>query len=190
MVARSPVDPRTPVLVGAGQFVQRVDDVAAALHPVAMMCEAIQSARSDAGLGGIPDVDAVAVVSLLSWRHGDPAYLVAEQLGIKTGATMLTPVGGNSPQSLVNAMASRIQEGDLDIAVLAGGEAWRTRMRARRLGIELDWPKAAAEQHPAIIGDELEMTHPAEEARGVRMPVQMYPMFETAIRAAAGRSVE
>ena len=178
------------MLVGAGQFLQRVDDVAAAKHPVSMMTEAIRAACADAGLTGVPDVDAVAVVSLLSWRHGDPAYLIAEELGIKAGATMLTPVGGNSPQSLVNTMASSIQRGDIDVAILAGGEAWRTRMRARRLGIELDWPKAPADQHPTITGDELEMVHPAERARGVHMPVQMYPMFETAIRAAAGRSVE
>ena len=31
------------------------------------------------------------------------------------------------------------------------------------------------------------MTHPAEAARGVLLPVQVYPMFETALRAAAGR---
>ena len=30
------------------------------------------------------------------------------------------------------------------------------------------------------------MSHPAELARGIVMPVQVYPMFETALRAAAG----
>ena len=38
-----------------------------------------------------------------------------------------------------------------------------------------------------MIGDDLDMTHPAEAERGVYLPVQIYPMFETAIRAAAGR---
>ena len=32
------------------------------------------------------------------------------------------------------------------------------------------------------------MTHPAEAARGIHLPVQVYPMFESAIRAAAGTS--
>ena len=32
------------------------------------------------------------------------------------------------------------------------------------------------------------MNHPAELARGIVMPVQVYPMFETAIRAAAGET--
>ena len=34
------------------------------------------------------------------------------------------------------------------------------------------------------------MSAPGEQARGVVMPVQVYPMFETALRAAAGESVE
>ena len=34
------------------------------------------------------------------------------------------------------------------------------------------------------------MNHPSEIAREIVMPVQVYPMFETAIRAAAGRGVE
>src|SRR4051812_26050046 len=172
MAARSPVDPRTPVLVGAGQFVQRVDDVAAALHPVAMMCEAIQSARSDAGLGGIPDVDVVAVVSLLSWRHGDPAYLFAAQLGIKTAETAPTPMGGNSPQPPGNTLAARRQQGDLDAAILAGGEAWRRRMRARRDGVQLDWPKAPQDQLPRTAGGELDMVLPAERERVLQIPIQ------------------
>ena len=38
-----------------------------------------------------------------------------------------------------------------------------------------------------MLGDELDMSHPTEAERGVYLPVQLYPMFETAVRAAAGR---
>ena len=41
-------------------------------------------------------------------------------------------MGGNSPQSLVNVTALDIQAGRLDVAILSGGEAWRTFMRARK----------------------------------------------------------
>ena len=54
-------------------------------------------------------------------------------------------------------------------------------------GAILDWPKAPDDQPPVMIGGDLDMTHPAEAERGVYLPVQIYPMFETAIRAAAGR---
>ena len=78
--------------------------------------------------------------------------------------------------------------GRLDAALLVGGEAWRTRMRARKEGAILDWAKSPDDQPPVPMGKELEMTHPAEAERGIYMPVQIYPMFETALRAAAGRS--
>ncbi|MEI8239171.1 MAG: hypothetical protein WCI22_07080 [Actinomycetota bacterium] len=72
--------------------------------------------------------------------------------------------------------------------ILAGGEAWRSRMRARKLGTELDWPAAPIESVPRQLGEELVMNHDAERARHITMPVQVYPMFETAIRARAGHS--
>jgi acetyl-CoA C-acetyltransferase len=184
-----PIDPRTPILIGGGQFAHHASDVADGLDPVALMCEAVRRAAADAGLDGVPNADSVAVVQLLSWKHGDPAFLVAEQLGLQPRITAVTTTGGNSPQSLVNSTALQIQAGELDLAILAGGEAWRTRMRARKEGVELSWPKAS-DRHPTVIGEELAMNHPAEQAAGVFMPVQAYPMFETAIRAAAGRTVD
>ncbi|MEZ5249302.1 MAG: hypothetical protein R2713_08850 [Ilumatobacteraceae bacterium] len=99
-------------------------------------------------------------------------------------------MGGNSPQSLVNSTALAILRGDVDVAILTGAEAWRTRMRARKLGVELDWPKAPEGSEPVMLGEDLVMNHPDETARQIMMPVQVYPMFETAIRAAAGRSPE
>jgi acetyl-CoA C-acetyltransferase len=38
------------------------------------------------------------------------------------------------------------------------------------------------------IGDELDMTHSAEAARGIYLPIQVYPLFESAARAATGTS--
>jgi acetyl-CoA C-acetyltransferase len=184
-----PIDPRTPVLVGAGQFLQRASGLDDALDASALMAEAVRLASVDAGLTSVPNPDSLRVVGLLSWRYGDPAWVVAQQLGISPRETALTTTGGNNPQTLVNTTALEIQRGEVDLVVLAGGEAWRTRMRARKAGATLVWPKAPAEQIPRLMGDEFDMTHPAERARGLTLPVQVYPMFETAIRARAGRSV-
>jgi len=184
------IDPRTPILIGGGQFAHHAASVAEGLDPVALMCEAISRATADAGLTEVPEPDQIAVVDLLSWKYGDPAFLIGEQLGLKPRVTAVTTSGGNSPQSLVNKTAQQIQDGTLDLAILAGGEAWRTRMKARKEGIELQWAKAPEGQLPAIIGDDLQMSHPAEQAAKILMPVQGYPMFETAIRAAAGRTVD
>jgi len=184
------IDPRTPVLIGAGQFVHRATGLDDALDASAMMCEAIRAAAADAGLAGVPNPDSVRVVGLLSWRYGDPAWVVANQLGLTPRETAATTMGGNSPQTLVNGTAMEIQRGELDLAILCGGEAWRTRMRARKAGVELDWPKSPPDQMPRLLGEDMEMNHPGERARNIVMPVQVYPMFETAVRAAAGRTVE
>lgn len=184
------IDPRTPILIGAGQIAQHVADVHDAKDPVGLMVDAIRAAAVDAGLGGVPDADAIAVVALLSWRYGDPAFLIGQQLGLSTTRTILTTHGGNSPQTLVNKTALEIQHADVDLAILAGGETTRTRARAKKQGIELDWPTAPIDQVPESSGENLDMTHPVERALGLYMPVQIYPMFETAIRAAAGRTVD
>jgi acetyl-CoA C-acetyltransferase len=183
-----PIDPRSPVLIGVGQSLQRTDDLGDALDASLLIGAAIGNATIDAGLRAIPNPQSLRVVSLLSWKYGDPAYLVAQQLGLTPMETAYTGMGGQSPQSLVNATAASIQAGDLDIAILAGGETTRTRARARRAGTVLPWPKAPEGQAPRLIGDDLTLNHPSEIGRGLIMPVQIYPIFESAIRAASGRS--
>ena len=184
-----PIDPRTPVLVGAGQFVHRAAGIDDALDASALMAEAVRNATTDAGLASVPVPDSIRVVGLLSWRYHNPALVVAQRLGIEALEYALTTMGGNSPQTLVNTTALEIQRGELDLAILTGAEAWRTRMRARKAGVELHWPKAPEDSVPRLLGKDLVMNHESERARGISMPVQVYPMFETAIRARAGRSV-
>jgi acetyl-CoA C-acetyltransferase len=184
------LDPRTPVLVGAGQSLLRAAGLDDALDPSALMALAIRQAVADAGLAALDTVDSVRVVGLLSWKYGNAPEVVAKAAGLTARDHAYSTMGGNSPQSLVNTTAAEIQRGELDIAVLAGGEAWRTRMRARKEGVELAWPTAPEGSVPRSVGKDLVMNHQAEIDRKIVMPVQVYPMFETAIRAAAGRSPE
>ena len=178
------------MIIGVGQYVHRAESLGDALEPVALMERAVLAASTDAGLGGPPAADALRVVSQLSWRYGNTPRFLAGRLGIDPHRLDYSTMGGNSPQSLVNATAIDIQAGEIDIAILAGGEATRTRSRARKAGVELDWPKSEPGDEPTIVGEELEMNLEAETSRGIYLPVQIYPMFETAIRAAAGRTVD
>ena len=181
------LDPRSPVIVGAGQYVHRASTVDDGVEPVALMVEAVGAAAADAGLAGVPRaVDSIRVVNLLSWRYGNPAWVLAQRLGIDAAELAYTTAGGNSPQALVNRTALDIAAGRVDLVVLVGGEAWRTRMRVKQAGTIVDWAKAPETAKPLTIGDELDMTHPAEATRGIYLPVQVYPLFESAIRAAAG----
>ena len=184
------IDPRTPVLVGQGQIVNHAATLADAREPAQLIAEAIRSAASDAGLNTVPDVDALNIVRMLSWRYANPAHTVAKLLGINTLADGITPHGGNMPQLVVNKLAVEIQKGELDIAIIAGGESSYSRSRAQREGTTLNWtPEAQGTPAPNQIVDDAAMSSPEEIARKIFLPVQIYPMFETAIRAKANRSI-
>ena len=184
------IDPRTPVLVGQGQIVNHAATLADAREPAQLIAEAIRSAATDAGLNTVPDVDALNIVRMLSWRYANPAHTVAKLLGINTRAGGITPHGGNMPQLVVNKLAREIQRGELDIAIIAGGESSYSRARAQRESATLNWtPETQGTPAPHQIIDDAAMSSPEEVERKIFLPVQIYPMFETAIRAKANRSI-
>ncbi|NBU95890.1 MAG: hypothetical protein EBS20_08395, partial [Actinobacteria bacterium] len=97
----------------------------------------------------------------------------------------------NSPQSLLNTTALEIQSGAADVVVLCGGETFRVRKRVRAAGIDLPWPVVDEDVKPQrMIGEELVMNHEIETSRKIWAPIQIYPMFETALRAASGRTLD
>ncbi|NDA53805.1 MAG: hypothetical protein EBX87_02385 [Actinobacteria bacterium] len=102
------LDPRTPVLIGAGQALDRDTQPATAKHPVALMAEAVTAAFSDAAIAAPTQVDSVRVVRLLSWKYTNTAHALASACGITAKQYGTTPHGGNMPQSLVNLTARQI----------------------------------------------------------------------------------
>jgi acetyl-CoA C-acetyltransferase len=181
------LDPRTPVIIGTGQVLQRSDSPLDAMDPVAMMVEAIRHAASDAGLNSVPSPDALRVVGLLSWNYGNPAHFIASDLGLTPKELGLSGMGGNTPQTLVNKASVEISAGSADLIILTGGETTRTRSKAKKAGLELNWRRT--DIPPTMVTEEMDMVHPVESDRKIYMPVQVYPMFETALRAQAGRSI-
>src|SRR5882724_7035623 len=136
------MDPRTPVLIGAGQVTRRPSD-GDELSPLELMVIAARAAADDAGPGGgalLERSGAVGVVDLLSWSPGDPAAMLADELGIGPRETLATARGGTSPVTLLGALATDIASGDLDVALLAGGEAVNPFMRAVSAGELPGWP--------------------------------------------------
>src|SRR5690606_33227579 len=90
--ARHSIDPRTPVLVGVGQHLNRDEP---GREPVDLMVEAVRLAVEDTGANGVlPAVDTIAVVPTFSWRYRDPGRLVAERSGVGEVRTWYATVGG------------------------------------------------------------------------------------------------
>lgn len=189
-----PIDPRTPVLVGVGQTQQRVDDPVAALEPIDLLAEATLAADGDARATGsmLGRVDTVAVVDMLSWKYPDPGALLARRVGATPRTTISTTVGGNTPQMLVNRLAAAVARGEHDVVLLGGAECVHTRWRARRSEPKawLRWTEPDDPPAAVVWGDDRPGSSPYEMAHLALAPTQVYPLFETALRAAAGRGID
>lgn len=186
------LDPRTPVLVGVGQISNRVDQGAAVLEPVDLMAEALRRAEADSGRPGLAaGADSVRVIMLLSWRYPNPGLLVGQRLGADPRESVCTVMGGNYVQTLVNRTALDILEGRNDLVLLTGAEAWRSRSDARRADSGITWTVQPDDTPPAtVFGEDKDLMGPGELARNIFMPVQLYPMFDNALRAADGISID
>ena len=188
-MSRTPPDPRSPVIIGAGQFLNRDEP---GREPLDLMVEALQLAERDAGAAGVlAKVDTIAVVPTFSWRYSDPGRLVGSRTGASDASTWYANVGGNTPQMFVNRLARHIAEGSVDLAVLTGGEAGRSRRLAKAGGGDAAWDRQPADEEPDWKDDSpFLMAHPAEIARGIVMPTQVYPLFETALWHDSGRTFD
>ena len=183
-----PIDPRTPVLVGVGQVLQRTDDLDQAQEPLELMIAATRQAAEDAGSPGLlARAEAVRVIRGI-WKYGDPGRVVADRIGAPGAKTAITPFGGNFVQTTVNRTCLDIQSGGLDLAIVTGGECGRTHSRIKKAGRAFDWVEAPGTPDLEI-GEDAPMAHEAELARDIRAPIQMYPIFENAIRYQRGETI-
>jgi len=187
-------DPRTPVIVGVGQTQQRRVDPADALEPIDLLAAAVHDAADDAGSSHalLERVDTVAIVQIVSWPYPDPGALLARRIGAHAvRRTITTTTGGNGPQLLVNELAAAIAGGGADVVLIGGAECVHTRWRARREPKTwLPWTEADDPPCPHVIGDDTPGSSEEELAHLAGEPTQVYPLFETALRAAAGRTVD
>ena len=184
----SSINPRTPVLVGSGQLVQRPDNPLDALEPVAMMRAALEAAADDAGARSLLERATHTWVVKGAWPYPDPGALLREEFG-NTSRTGISTDGGNTPQSLVNTASLRIREGEADIVLIVGAEGIWSRRRAKRSGQRIPYTDQAPTQPGEILGKDVTMSHPVELERGFALPINFYPIFESAFRASRGETV-
>jgi acetyl-CoA C-acetyltransferase len=133
------VDPRTPVLVGVGQFTERIDDPDyRGLSAVDLATAAAKAALGDTGV----DVAKVAkaVDTVFGLRQFEisgpmPASLgksnnyprsVMNRLGGDPARVVLEPVGGQGPQKLVTEAGNAIVAGAADVVMIIGSEPGST----------------------------------------------------------------
>ncbi len=186
-------DPSTPVIVGVGQVAQRPADPADASEPADLLADAVRAAEADAGARSplVARASTIAVCDILSWRYPDPAAAVARRVGAEPRLTVLSTVGGNSPQMLVNRLADAISRREADVVAIGGVECMYSRLRARAGERRwLEWSHPDDEPCPNVWGDDRGGSNEYEMAHGIAAPTLVYPLFETALRAASDRTID
>jgi acetyl-CoA C-acetyltransferase len=205
------LDPRTPVVVGVGQVVTPPDaglDPTARPEPLELMVRALRAAAEDcdgaatgvaapSGDALVGRADSIRVVAPLGWRTVNPALAVARELGFAEGKEpaqlVLSAIGGNTPQAMMHDACVGISRGDLDVVLVTGAEAMYSRSLARRgpSPVHLDWASQPEDTPaPHVIGIDKPGASDLEMQRGVLLPVHAYPLFENALRAANGWTLE
>ncbi len=199
------IDPRTPVVVAVGQHTQHQLPAelpeGRAPSAVDLMAEAARAALADSGVepGGLAAaLDGLVAVRtfpdstvrpLPEKRATNPPRSVARRIGADPRWAAYTTAGGDVPQRVLGELAGRIAAGELDSALLVGGEILATAKHAARLGVELDH----SEDVPGQLEDRGFGTlwlDKSDIQQRLYRPIDIYPLFETAIRARRGVSVE
>jgi acetyl-CoA C-acetyltransferase len=182
------VDPRTPVLVGAGVAHQRSDDPAESVEAVALMGSAVARAGEDAGAPALLAQAQAVYVPRGTWRYRDPGRIIAERFGARA-RTVIAELG--VLQSTPFSRACRaIAAGDLDVAIVVGGEAKFRDLRGHITGsavVDTVQDDGVAPDESIKPADEI-IPAPERDAGFMSAPL-MYSALETALRTAQGETV-
>ncbi|MGV0773818.1 acetyl-CoA acetyltransferase [Mycobacterium syngnathidarum] len=129
------VDPRTPVIVGVGQFTERIDlDGYRGMSSVELATEAAKAALHDTGADTAAVAQAIDTVAgtrqfeisgpqsaTLGISNNYPRS-VARNVGAEPARAILEVIGGQSPQHLVTEFSAAIAAGEAQAVLLFGSE--------------------------------------------------------------------
>jgi acetyl-CoA C-acetyltransferase len=177
-----------PVIIGVGQVNDREEQnkASAGLNSLGLMEAALRAADADAGGGWLHQLDSLGVVDQISYPElGD----VSAPLSVRVGAAPRICyksgyASGDSPLLLLNEAANRIGAGEIKVAAIVGGEALRT--AARRAASSTP---GAAPADNAVRAVALRRGPSYRHRYGLVAPVDVYPLYENAGRAAYGQTL-
>lgn len=161
-------------------------------EPAALILQAIEAAVADTGSGKVraQDIDSISVVRPWSWPYPDLPALLASRLGARPSFTTTSPHGGNQPAKLLDEACRAIAQGRSKLALITGGEALDSLseyIKAQEVPppgwTEVDdFAAFAADALKPPSGETLEGIH------GLGAPIQVYALYENALRAREGAS--
>lgn len=178
-----------PIIVGVGQITHREKILGDDPSPAELAKRAIQVCADDSGCSDLlRHVDSLSVVNMFCETE-NPTAALCQMLGFNPKTREYTGIGGNTPQWLVNRAADNIAKGKIKVALLAGAEALYSEDRT------FDWRRTykaleGMSQRNEIIGSTRRGFADHEFRNGAFGATRAYPLFENALRARRGQSIE
>lgn len=176
------------VIIGVGEITEKLAAGTIGREPAALIAVAVEQAIADAGVEAErlkSTISAFTVINQMGWPYKDIAGVAAGKLGISGAECDESPVGGNMPTLYLTEAAKQVQSGAQKAVVISGGEATASLMAAGKLQQRPDWtPPAESKPRPK----KADFFHPEALKYGLNMPVDIYPLYDNAIRAAWGQS--
>ncbi len=193
--------PQTPVIVGVGQYTDRLDSpqyrglssVELAVEAASRACrDALDDPRVVAQIDGIGALrtfeDSIPRYSTPFGKSDNFPHSIARRLGATPRTAVWAKVGGDTPQTLVSEFCERVAAGSLRVALVVGSEAISTSKHLMANGLAADW----AESIDAPVDDRGlgldELSTPYTRQHGLVQASISYAIFEQARRARLGLS--
>ena len=183
------INPNTPILIGIAQLKRQIESLEQSREPLLLMLDAAQLAEQDTGREGLlSQVQSVRVIRG-AWRYDNPAKYLAEKIGVPNAETAGTLFGGNQVQSVVNHTAVSILDGKLNLVLICGAENGHSFLKSRKAGTKLPLTTTPGD-YDFVFGKQDPDNGPNEIALGIQRPIQVYPLFENALRYHRGESLD
>ncbi|MEM9175375.1 MAG: acetyl-CoA acetyltransferase [Myxococcota bacterium] len=184
---------RTPVLIGAAQLSQRDVTLETARSPLDFFAQIARAAAETSGADDptklLGSIDAISLTNTIGWTPVNPCRLIADAIGARPSTEEVSNVGGETALAITNEAASRITRGESALAFVGGVNNMRSLALHQRAGRDTGWPEGG-EGTPAIVGKAGWGDNAFERAHGLNAPINVYPLFENALRFARGQSLE
>lgn len=169
------------MLVGVGLVSQRENDPSVAREPLELMVSAAEAAGADCAAPALLREIDVVHVPKGRWHYRDPGRAITQRVGSPGAHSVLARVGVLQEQ-LVATACERILAGEVDVALVVGGEAGFRLLRARITGQEVTDSQQETEADEAWRAKDLLMTE-AEMAGGLgRDAPPYYAVLDSAFR--------
>ncbi|BBX55007.1 acetyl-CoA acetyltransferase [Mycobacterium shottsii] len=191
------LDPGTPVIVGVGQALERIDDPDyRGMSAVELAAAAAQAALEDCAADVAAAIDTVAGVRQFEisgpvpkaplGRSNNYPRSVAQRIGADPARAILEIVGGQGPQHLITELAGAIAAGRSEVTMVFGSDATST---SRHFAGRADKP-----DFTEIVDGELQDRGPGIDGLITRYTIihglvdapTQYGLLENARRAATG----